>query len=210
MDYSNMDKFKVQLKKQIGFLERSCQLYDNGHQDEAIRIATAVRVLIHDTTHSKSLLTHLDARNINLFTTSPEFPKLKGDIQNVTCFNLGRIRLGGRLSGYGPNLKDFHTNSSTTLPVDQWWKQIVWILGADIELSRKGVILAAVNKDGGAHVDSVLEPKYKRLAEENWGTIVVKIRGTEYRQSINDMHLVSIRTIGNELLKSPELLRLIQ
>ena len=61
--------FKAHLFRQLGFLWRSCQAYDEGHIDEAVRIATVIRVLIHDTQASTSLLKHLDAENILLSST---------------------------------------------------------------------------------------------------------------------------------------------
>ncbi len=53
-------EFTEQLKRHLGFLERSCAAYDSGHQEEALRIAVSLRVLFHDTQHSSvSLLSHL-------------------------------------------------------------------------------------------------------------------------------------------------------
>ena len=204
----NMDKFKVQLKRQLGYLQRSCSLYDMGYHDEAIRIATIIRVLMHDTTVSTSLLTHLNAKSINLFTNSPELPEPPEEgYQAVVVFNMGIIRMGAK-AGYGPNLEDF-LPSSPVLPVDRWWNQLVWIIHPDVKLTRKDIVLAAVNQDGGAHVDGDLMPGYKELASRSWGTLTIKKGGKKYQQSFINMHLVAIRTMGNELLKSPELISLV-
>ncbi|MCK0439193.1 hypothetical protein MUG78_06870 [Gordonia alkaliphila] len=43
------DRFRRLLSSHIGFLKRSCWLFDQGHEDEALRIATSLRVLFHDT-----------------------------------------------------------------------------------------------------------------------------------------------------------------
>src|SRR5258708_9428366 len=61
--------FRQHLTKQLGFLARSCKSYDEGHIDEGIRIATVIRVLVHDTKNCVSLLKHLGATNINLAST---------------------------------------------------------------------------------------------------------------------------------------------
>jgi hypothetical protein len=37
------------LRRQLEYLRRSCELYDAGHLDEAVRLAMVIRVLIHDT-----------------------------------------------------------------------------------------------------------------------------------------------------------------
>ena len=68
--------FREELKKQLGYLQRSAADYDNGHLDEAYRIATAIRILFHKTIQSISLLHHLRAESIPLLsTTEPASPK---------------------------------------------------------------------------------------------------------------------------------------
>jgi hypothetical protein len=62
-------RFQHELKKQLSFIENSCMAYDQGQVNEAIRIATSLRILLHDTALSISLLTHLDAKDIRLLST---------------------------------------------------------------------------------------------------------------------------------------------
>lgn len=64
--------FRNHLSKQLGFLGRSCEAYDAGYIDEAVRIATVIRVLVHDTNRSNSLLKHLGATTINLLSTTED------------------------------------------------------------------------------------------------------------------------------------------
>ena len=58
---SGIVDFKDQLRRQIKFLETSCQSYDQGEVEEAVRIAVALRVLFHDSQTSRSLLRHMGA-----------------------------------------------------------------------------------------------------------------------------------------------------
>src|SRR4051812_47474021 len=51
-----------QLRIQVDFLERSSVAYDQGFEDEARRLATVVRILVHDTARSKSLLGQLGVK----------------------------------------------------------------------------------------------------------------------------------------------------
>lgn len=51
------------LKTQLRFLERSAESYDQGFEDEALRLATIVRVLVHDTDRSHSLLGQLEIKD---------------------------------------------------------------------------------------------------------------------------------------------------
>jgi hypothetical protein len=54
---------RTKLREQLGFIERSTRFFDEGHEEEALRLATTMRVLFHDTALSTSLLTHLSMRH---------------------------------------------------------------------------------------------------------------------------------------------------
>ncbi len=42
-------RFRDQLRRQLRYIENSCQAYDQGDIDEGIRIATSLRVILHNT-----------------------------------------------------------------------------------------------------------------------------------------------------------------
>ncbi len=96
------------------------------------------------------------------------------------------------------------------LPVSEWWNQIVYVFSwrpegdptGEIEvtrLSRRDIVLAATNKDGGAHVDEKRTPAYEMLAKDGavgyfrWGDQIIPI---------TKAHLVALRQIGHEVLRS--------
>src|SRR5437899_1143187 len=62
-------RFCEHLTKQLEFLKRSSASFDSGHTDEAIRIAVVIRVLVHNSRSSTSLLRHLRATAIPLTST---------------------------------------------------------------------------------------------------------------------------------------------
>ena len=70
MSIEDRRRLKERLKQNVGFIRRSCELYDQGHKEEAIRIATALRVLLHDTRRSVSLLKHLKVKGITKLNSS--------------------------------------------------------------------------------------------------------------------------------------------
>ncbi len=78
--------------KQLGFLRHSCESFDQGYNDEAIRIVTVLRVLMHDTTDRKgrprsvSLLTHLGAKD-KIWLGSTCHPPAEGVIE---FYGMGR------------------------------------------------------------------------------------------------------------------------
>jgi hypothetical protein len=55
--------FKEQFDQQVSFLESSAEAYDEGREEEAKRLAVSLRVLLHDTGNSVSLLTHLGVKD---------------------------------------------------------------------------------------------------------------------------------------------------
>ena len=78
-----------------------------------------------------------------------------------------------------------------------------------LQLQGRSPVLAAANKDGGAHVDSKLSAEYEALAKDGAvGSFVYQTQGQRVGAPIQDAHLVSLRQLGYELLHSPELLKL--
>lgn len=191
--------FHAHLARQLSFLKRSCESYDTGATDEAIRMATIIRVLIHNTKASTSLLKHLNATTINLLSSTD------GATPNtVMYFGLGTMQLGGSECRYFPSL-DFGPVKKL-IPVSQWWDQIVFVLDPSTRLSRRKIILSAANQDGGAHVDASLSKEYEALSAD--GAIGHFIYGSDaekVHQPIQDAHFVAIRQMAYELLHSPDL-----
>ncbi|WP_455243739.1 hypothetical protein [Petrachloros mirabilis] len=73
-------------------------------------------------------------------------------------------------------------------------------------ITRKDIVLAAANKDGGAHVDAKLTKEYQALARDGAvGSFVYQTQGQRTEAPIQGAHLVSLRQLGYELLHSPEL-----
>ena len=203
-----VERFQKELKKQLGFLERSCQMYDEGHIDEAIRIAATLRTLIHDTEKSTSLLKHLDATGIRLWSTIHSAPE-----GAIVYFGMGQYRYLNGVSSYGPSFDN--TPIMELVPLNEWWEQVVYVFDAGedaktdeerekrFRLSRKNIVLTATNKDGGAHVDKKLTRAYERLAADGTvGSFGVEIGGESQVVPIKYAHLVSLRQMGFEVLRS--------
>jgi hypothetical protein len=78
------------LYQQIAFLRRSASQYDNGEFSEAKRLATTLRILLHDSHTSKSLLTQLGLKE------KLRFVDTAGDVAPNTFKRLfgGRFQAG--------------------------------------------------------------------------------------------------------------------
>lgn len=204
------DRYREQLRMQLGFLERSCASYDDGYVDEALRIAVVARTLVHQTKNSTSLLTHLGASEVRLLSTSMNIvarfasgDPFYGGAKMPRFFNgMGSYRPGSD-SPYVPKLGDAYTKEYVLI-VD-WWEQPVMIL-QHVPLTRRDVVLTAANKDGGAHVDAKLTPEYEALiAPGSVGTLIREVDGGVSATPVTNGHLVALRQMGYELLNSPDL-----
>jgi len=204
---TGMERYQQELKKQLGFLRNSCRLYDEGEVDEAIRIAVPIRTIIHDTRNSTSLLTHLNAKGLKLWSSIRGAPESAVWYQGMGLHEYWRY--GNRAGGsYGPSFDE--GPGMLLLPVSEWWNQIVYVFSrrpeedptGEIEvtrLSRRDIVLTATNKDGGAHVDEKLTPAYEMLAEDG---AVGSFGWKEQIFPITKAHLVTLRQIGHEVLRS--------
>lgn len=201
--------FKAALKDQLTFLCSSCASYHTGNKREAVRIATIVRILLHDHRRSSvSLLTHLEAKQRISLSSSVE-----GDPHPNAPFltTMVRTRISADATGkasttYGA---PFDPKNLLTMSVDAWWKQVVYILG-QVRCTRKSLVLDAADKDGGAHVDATLAPDYATIAttgERGWWHYS-PTSDPNNMQPVRDVHLIYLRQIGFEIMNSPELLAL--
>jgi hypothetical protein len=192
--------FRSHLARQLSFLERSCAAFDAGFHDEAIRIATVVRVLIHQTKNSTSLLKHLNATTINLLSTCE--PTTPNTLLAKGMGTLSYSSEGGW--SYFPSLGDGPIKE--LIPVSKWWDQEVMV-HHPVRLTRRKIVLSAANQDGGAHIDEKLSAEYEALTKAGFAGVVSHTgpAGTTTK-SLEGSHFVCLRQMGYELLHSPALL----
>jgi hypothetical protein len=196
-----------QLKRQLGFLTRSCESFDQGFSDEAIRIAVIVRTLIHDTRNTTSLLSRLGKSQIDLLSTSPVVP------EEMIFFGGGLSSMEGRMEGgkltakYVPNLGRT-TRRHRLIPLEIWWKEPVYAMVGGLRIARSDIVLNAANKDGGCHVDPNLTPEYTVLRDGFMTFHQEKDGVASEKKSIGESHFSDLRQMGYELLQSPGLLSL--
>jgi hypothetical protein len=194
--------FSKKFDEQLGFLQTSCRLYDQGAEAEALRIALSLRVLFHNTGSSTSLMTHLGLNSVMVVSTK-----------------LGAMPLGDHTAFFKIELS---LNSPTPVraipklgnefiptPLPDWWEKETVFSSAKSTYTRKHLVWAAANQDGGAHVDSNLKTFYTELAA---GTLSIGIDGKNLKYSgsapfdqtqtqyAENIHLAMIRQFGHEVL----------
>ena len=182
-----------QLCDQISFIRDSCDLFDQGKIAEGKRIATAVRILVHDTKKSHSLLMQLGYKTRLPFESraEPNNTSNSGPYHGLLDIALPAMRYKPKLDGVAARPMSF----------DDWWNEPV-LKDADGELySRKDLVLSVANTDGGAHVDPEMKEAYEKLSRKNHVGYQVAVGGKPIQWHDNPV-LPSLRQIGYEMLET--------
>ncbi|MFA5061965.1 MAG: hypothetical protein WC526_02375 [Patescibacteria group bacterium] len=186
--------FEQKLKSMQGH----CNKYDQGERDYARYLALDLRILLHDSKFSYSVLGQIGKKDTNFFDTSYSPP----DKVLISPFcSLYGVPAGGANPSYVPWLDQNPNDSRRLVPFSEWWNQIVIKDGYSKEFTRKDLILFVADQGGGAHVDPLLDEAYAKLAHEN------SLGWTSYdnqnpRSPVGDADLAAIRQITHEVLKT--------
>lgn len=195
------DDYKKHLAEQYQFLINSCHSFDSGFSGEAKRIAATMRVLLHDTKQSKSLLGQLGAKNIYYYNTASEY----SPTNLLAHLGLVGVVSSPESTKYFPMLDDIPGyDRNIWVTFDTWWeKEIVLSDSKQNKFTRKQLVLLGSNKDGGAHIDPELDDIYAQLSRGN-SVGFMSIDHVGQSQPLADPHLFSIRQMGHELIRTLE------
>ena len=186
-------------------IEVLSECYDRGNEILALSIATTIRVLVHDTSRSTSLLTHLHIKKAEYLSTNCETPKEKVHLGLVRRINVGVNDGVGGEAKYWPLCDERYFPSPkdrSFLGFDDWWNEQVF-KNDSYSLSRGDLVLFVTNKDGGAHFDTEVEMRYDDF-RKTWsggssllGRLSGRVRGYD-----NIPIYPAVRQIAYELLHS--------
>jgi hypothetical protein len=206
---SNAQKMNLgmEIGKQLNFIISSCRLYDEGRFEEALRIAVAARVLFHNTQRSKAIIGgHSTAKHLRLVSTTMFKPGGPVHESNI----LGFIGMYPSFGCFKAMLDDGKRKEN--IDWRQWWsvEPIMALNKARESITRRQLVLACANKDGGAHVDTAKPNEYERLENGVGFEVIVTFKGKTQpeRVKLRYANLAALRQIGHEILSSEELTRL--
>lgn len=189
MTEQSIDDLQSHLQQQIYFLRSSAKSYDEGNTIEAKRIATSIRVLVHDTEKSKSLLTLLKKKDIKFYDTALKLRP--GNLLSTTGLVVVQIH-DGKVT-YVPRLDSTPFNTQK-VEFDQWWNGVVIADKNRTQFNRSELILRMCNQDGGAHVDPKLNDKYAALSRSN--SVGWKLESSDgNEEDLKGIELASVRQI---------------
>jgi hypothetical protein len=184
------------LRAQIGFLRRSAGLYDQGIEEEAVRLATTIRVLVHRSDGGESLLAQLSLLNVQLPDSSGYDPR---NVAPGGAFLTVIIQ-----RGVGAHFEPWLGTHPTQLigrRVEEWWASPAVRLNTGAILDRSKLVLMIADKEGGAHVDPTLAPEYGAVVRDNaWGWTWGTAASPQGHRPAGDPILATIRHITWELL----------
>ena len=146
-------RLNLKFQQQVGYLQRSIQLFDQGHEDEAIRLAVSLRVFLHNKHSSKSLFRHIGLTNPNLLSSGRGHENWQDYLAMILDVT----------SSQPVKAKAILGESFREMTCKTWWEEQTVFEYNSIKYTRKDVCLNAANKDGGAHVDEKFEQFYEAL-----------------------------------------------
>jgi len=186
----------IHLKDNCDFLEISSKAFDEGYIGEAKRLATTLRVLLHDTKQSKSLLNLLKLKtNIRYYDSATPF-----DEKNlISHHGLVGMRISNEGAQYIAHLDDSFKGMKL-IKFPDWWNDIIISDSKKNQFCRRDLILSLANKDGGAHVDPKLTDKYADLTRNN--SIGWVFNSGTSSEGMADIELHSVRQMACEFLKT--------
>jgi hypothetical protein len=183
-----------ELEDQLYFLEASALAYDQGQDREAKRLATTLRVLVHDTGSSRSLLTQLNMKSQPFYDSALDYNADNWAAHaGLTCVALDP-------HGSSPKILpclDSSAEKASWVKFDLWWNKIVVVDLERHSFSRRHLVLTLANKEGGAHVDPGIPEMYYLLTRGN------SLGWTNgHNVPVLGIALASVRQIAHEALKT--------
>ncbi len=191
------EELQQHLRDTIQALELSSSSFDEGFEGEAKRLAAAIRVLVHDTGSSKSLLGQLGQKSIQFYETS-----IPCDLRTIMTYSgLTSIEQTPEGAKYVAVLDMLPPDCPPRwVSFDEWWNRVIFVDRKGSETSRKDLILVIANKDGGAHVDPILDEKYADLSRRN--SLAWRFSSPRGDVPLEGPEKAAVRQITHEVLKS--------
>lgn len=146
---------------QINFIQSSVRNFDQGNENEARRIATSLRLMFHETSHSHSLFKQLNFHYNFFLWSSGSLYTPSNLLSSWVLLNL--VNNNGELY-----YKPLGAGGKRTffLIYEDWWNEIIFDDKKN-KFTRKDIVTFVANQDGGAHVDKALDGRYAELVKHN-------------------------------------------
>ena len=199
----NYHRLMGHMNESVGFISSSIKEFDIGNEPECKRLATQIRILLHDTSRSKSLLSKLGIKDRIEWMDS----SLHRNPNNLLTAHGGLVLMKFSADGGGSYQAPLDALSpgriNPPLKFEPWWTQQVMFDVTETALSRKDIVMILSNKEGGAHVDPELDFKYESFVTRNglwWMT--GEPESSQERPFGSNPLAMAMRQITHEFLRS--------
>lgn len=198
--------YQENLEEQLHFIVNACKMYDQGELIYAKQIATHIRILVHDTKFSTSLLKLLNRKESMKFCSTATFPK--NPIFHISFISPINIRRDDKIiNTFVPNFNETSPGENKKwVDFNTWYNHNVLVSKPNY-FSRKDMILYLSNKDGGAHIDPNIEERYYEITKGLKSFLyssAVSLTEDPYHKGepYLNLYFASVRQIAHELILS--------
>jgi hypothetical protein len=189
---SDGKRFRVKLREQLEFLQRSAAAYDGGAESEAVRIGATLRILFHKSESMDPLYEHLLAK-WKLFSTDGGRNDPHGFV-NIILEPQHPTRPVRAVPILGNSF------ALEPLEIEAWWEAPVFSNKTE-SYSRGKLSRLLADKEGGTHVDSKLPRLYQALASGAHSLSIHK-SDSDKTYFAENIHLAMVRQFAHEVLVS--------
>lgn len=180
-----------QWDEEIETLRNTCKIFDNGDEKMARYLAVILRVLFHETSHSKSLWKQVKQyKNLYFYSLSGIY----SPANLLSSWTLLMMEMGNEGIRY---LANFEAERTYFFTFEDWWNEIIFD-DKQYVYTRKDIVLFVANQDGGAHVDPEIEEKFAKLKYKNSLGWVDQLGN----KPLNNPMYQAIRVMAEEILIS--------
>lgn len=187
-----------ELADQLDFLEKSATAYDNGYDDEIIRQATVIKVMIDDTHYSTCLLTRLGRKGIEFLDSSnmDEDSKTGAFARLVEMIEVESTEVAFPILDDG--------NSTQHKEFDVWWHETVLVDATGNHYTRANIVNLSSSQKIYESVDESINADYDALKNKN---LLGWPGGSDEKDEILriDNLFPSMRQITHEVIKTIKL-----
>jgi len=211
-----MTALEEKLEQGVELLTLSCEQFDKGSVAVAVQIATQLRVLVHDTDKSHSLLQQLGIKNSLQYSDSSikhrgisflHIEHMSNQVISISDSIYAGLLIKKMSNGdrehfptldFAP-LLEANLHDTTKVDFDTWYTGQTMFECMGLKMTRKDIIYMLANREGGAHVDLRYSDAYKYFKEPTMLNITINGLKACFRQ--NPVY-VSVRQIAWELMES--------
>jgi hypothetical protein len=155
---------REKLEEQRHLLRKSIKEFATGDLTEALRIAIAMRILVHETGNSKPLLKQLTSNYLELNILDRASRKQKQPPSGTQGVVIMSVPISVKITNDGVFLNpDLDVEAYEPSILGKWWTRQSLLLPGLGGFSRREIVLGLADKEGGAHVDVNLPERYRQL-----------------------------------------------